>query len=241
MRSQRLGGVAALDRLVPYDSSSIWVRLATSDVVTASGKVLVAPVILARISVAQVGLLLWYSRVLWCSVSVEWVRLVLSTLGTVQGASADSSSAWTSTSSNGVIVRIRIGGSADIRHAICFSRRRELDRSLVGISIAITANTMTSRAVSVVVVEAGVVCSGSCFRSGKCNILVEPFRAPTTDYRCDNKYQYRESNEAHHGKSSSDSSGIFKEPFAGVGIHNSGSSRSRSNNSGDEYRVTIGN
>jgi hypothetical protein len=239
MRGQGLRGIAALDRLAPRNATRIWQRLATNKVVVASDKTRVIPTIQAR-SGAQVGLLLYNGRTLMCSEGVKRIRLVLSTLGTVQDASTDSSSAWPSTNSNRAIVRTGVGVSANLRHVICFSRRRELNRILViGVGVSITANVMMTRAISVVV-KAGVARGGGGFGGGKCDILVEPLRTPTADYRSYDKNQHRESNEPYNGKGASDSSGVFKETLAGVGVHNASGSGSGSDNSGDEYCATIG-
>ena len=207
----------------------------------ASEKIWVFPVILTGIPVAQAGLLLWHDRVLVCSVSVERVQLFLCTLGTVQGASTDSGGAWSPTSSNRLIVWIHISVSANTLHAIYFPHRRRLNRRLIVFGVAIPANTMMTRAKSVVIVKGGVMGGGSSFRGGERSILVELFCTPTTDYRSNNKYQYCESNEPNYGKGTGDSSGVFKETFAGVGIDNSGGSGGRSDNGSNDYRVAIRN
>ena len=149
-----------------------------------------------------------------CSVGMEWVWLVLSALGTIQGTSTDSGVAWPCTSSNSVIVRVGISVIANIRHAVCFSRRREFIR------VAITTSAMAARAISVFVVKVGVMRSGSGFRGGKCYVLIEPFRTATADDRRDNENQYSESDESYHAESAGDGSSIVKEAFAGVvGAH----------------------
>jgi hypothetical protein len=113
---------------------------------------------------------------------------------------------------------------------------------LIVVGVPICANTMAARVESVVVVEVGVMRSGSGFRSGKCGILVELFCTPTTDNRCDDEYQYCDSGEPDHGKGTGDSSGVLEETFAaGVGIHESGGSGSGSDDGGDDDRITVGN
>ena len=92
---------------------------------------------------------------------------------------------------------------------------------MVGIRVAITADTMAVRAISVVVVKARVVRSGSGFRGGKCNILVEPLRTPTTDYRCNDEDQDSESDKSYHAERASDSSSVIKETLVSTGIHGS--------------------
>lgn len=175
-------------------------------------------------------------------VGAEWVWLVLSTLGTVQGASTDSGGTWTCTSSDGVIVWVRIGGTANIRHAVFFSCRREFDRILVvGVSVAITADTMAVRTISVVVVKVGVLRSGSGFRGGKCNILVEPLCTPTADHRCNDEDQDSESDKSYHAERASDSCSIVEETLVGVGVGDSSGCRGGSDNGGDNYGITIGN
>ena len=177
-----------------------------------------------------------------CSVGAERVRLVLSTLGTVQSASTDSGGTWPRTSSDRVIVWVRIGGTTDFRHAVCFSCRREFDRVLVGIGVAITADTMAVRTISVVVVKVGVLRSGSGFRGSKCNILVEPLCTPTADHRCNDEDQDSESDKSYHAERASDSCSVVEETLVGgVGIRDGSRCRGGSNNGGDNYGITIRN
>lgn len=222
MRGQGRSRVVALKRLASNDPV-IWVGLrdALSDVITTAGEeIRVVPAILSRVPVARVGLVLRHGRIVMYSVDAKRVWLDLSALGTVQGASTDSGSTWPSSSSDRIIVWIRIGGATNIRHAVCFSGRREFDRILVvGISVAISAGTMAVRAIPVVVVKARVVRSGSGFRGGKCNILVEPLCTPTADYRCNDKDQDSESDKSYHAERASDSSSVVKETLARIGIH----------------------
>jgi len=235
MRGKGRGRVGALNRLLPRNSTD-WTRLrdAASDIITASDKTRVFPLCLGGASVTQVGRVLWRGRVVMYSVGMVRVWLILSTLGTVQDTSADSGGTWSSTSSNSVIVRVSVCGTANFRHAVCFSRRRELDRILVvGISI------MAGRAVSVVV-KVGVVCSGSSFRGGKRNVLVELLRTPTADHRCNDKDQYSESHEPDHAKCAGDSTGVVEEAFAAA-LHDASRCWSRSDDGGDDHCVTIGN
>lgn len=177
------------------------------------------------------------------SVGAERVWLILSTLGTVQGASTDSGGTRTCTSSDRVIVWVCIGGTTNIRHAVCFSRRRELDRILVvGVGVAITADTMAVRTISVVVVKVRVLRCGSGFRGGKCNILVKPLCTPTADHHCNDEDQDSESDKSYHAERASDSCSVVEETLVGVGICDSSSGcRGGSNNGGDNYGITIGN
>jgi len=183
----------------------------TSCIITAHTETRIFPLILGGVSVPQVGLLLdgWLVR---RSIGIKRVRLVRSTLGTVQATSTDSCGTWASTGSDREIVWVRISGSADIRHVVRFSGRRERDRTLVvGASVAIS-----------VVVKVRAVGGGSSFRGGKRNILVEPLCTPSTNYRDDNEDQYCESNETYHAERASDGSSVIKETLAGIGIHSSG-------------------
>jgi hypothetical protein len=213
MRGKGRVRVAALNRLAPNNAVWVGLRDVVSDVVTTSDKVRVFPVILGSISMPQVGLVLWHGLVVLERVGIVRDRLILPALGTVQGASTDSGGAWPSTSSDRVIVRVRIGSTTP-------SRRRERDRIMVvSIRVAVTASTMTARAISVVAIKVGVMCSGSGFRGGERYILVELLRATTSDYQRKNEDQYCESDEPYHAKRAGDGSSVAKETFVGVAVH----------------------
>jgi len=221
MRGQGRVRIVALNRLFSGDTI-IWVSLrdVASNVVSASSETRIFPTSLCGVSVAQVGLVLRRCRIVMYSVGVEWVRLVFSALGTVQDTSTDSGGTWPSTNSDRVIVCFRIGGSANIRHAICFPGRREFDRVLVvGIRVAVASNAMATRAICVVIVKVGIVRSGSGFRSGKCNILVKLLCTPTADYCRDKEDQNSESDKSNRAKCTSNSSSVVKESLVAIGIH----------------------
>jgi len=219
MRGQGRFRVGALNRLLPGNSASrARLRDVPSNIIATSDKTRVFPLTLGGVSVTQVGRVLWGGRVVMYSVGVVRVRLVLSTLGTVQDTSTDSGGAWSSTSSSSVILCVGVSGSADFRHAVCFSRGREFDRILVvGISIAVTASIMAARAVSVVV-KVGVVGSGSSFRGGERYVLVELLRTPTADNRCNDENQYSKSDKSDHAKCAGDSTSVVEETFA-IALH----------------------
>lgn len=132
-----------------------------------------------------------------------------------------------------------MGNTANIRHAICFSRRSVCNRILVvGVGIPISASTMAVGAISIVV-KVGVVGSGSGFCGSKCNILVEPLRTPTPDHCGDNKDQYSDSDESYHTECASNSCSVLEETLVGIGGHDPSGRRGRSNDGGDDYSVTI--
>ena len=241
MRGQGRVRVSALNRLLSGNSAS-WARFgdAASNIITTSDKTRVFPLTLGGIPVTQVDRVLWGSRVVMHSVGVVRVWLVLSALGAVQDSSTDSGGAWSSTSSRSVILRVVVSSSGNFRHVVCFSRGRECDRILVvSISIAVTTSVMAARAISVVV-KVGVVSSSSSFRGGERYVLVELLRTPTADNRCDDEDQYSESDKSDHAECAGDSTSVVEETFA-IALHDASGCRSRSDDSGDDHGVTIGN
>jgi len=222
MRGQGRVRAGALNRLLSGNSGSLArLRDAASNIITTSDKTRVFPLALGGGSVTQVGRILWHRRVIVYSVGMVWVRLVLSAFGTVQDASTDSGGAWSSTGSSSVILSVGVSGSANFRHAVRFSRGRKCDRILVVcISVAVTASIVGARAISVVV-KVGVVGSGSSFRSGKRDVLVEFLRAPTADNRRDDEDQYTESYKSNHAKCTGDSTSVVEETFA-IALHDAG-------------------
>ena len=90
---------------------------------------------------------------------------------------------------------------------------------VVGIRVAVTTSTMTAQAISVVTVKVGVMCGGSGFHSGACDVLVELLHATMSDYHRKNEDQYCESDEAYHAKHTSDGSSVIKKAFVSVAVH----------------------